>query len=114
MFNLIKKDRYFIFTFISLFCAIGWFLNFSLWHIPVFYFLFSIFYFLINSIWLGQILGRAIDLERELQFIFGLFLMLFLIGFGLAIPTFADLFVDCIDTFNCNYFFFKSPNSPVL
>ncbi len=88
MFNLIKKDRYFIFTFVSLFCVIGWFLNFSFWHIPVLYFLFSIFYFLINSIWLGQILGRAIDLERELQFIFGLFLMLFLIGFGLAIPIF--------------------------
>jgi len=88
MFNLIKKDQYFIFTATSLLCALGWWFNFSLWRVAALYVVFTLIYLLINSSWLGQILGRAIDLEQELQFVFGLFLMLFLIGFGLAIPIF--------------------------
>ena len=88
MIKIIKQNKYFIFTFISILCAIGWFLNFQIWHISWLYFLFSIFYFLINSIWLGKILAKLLNLERGLRFFFGLFCLLFLIAFGLAVPIF--------------------------
>ena len=88
MFNLIKRDRYLAFTVISILCVLGWWFNFSLWHIAALYVILTVVYLLINSSWLGQVLGRAVDLEQELQFIFGLFLMLFLVGFGLAVPIF--------------------------
>lgn len=88
MIKIIKQNKYFIFTFISIICVIGWFLNFNIWHIFWPYFLFSIFYFFINSIWLGKILAKLLNLEKELQFFFGLFLLLFLVAFGMAVPIF--------------------------
>lgn len=84
----IKKNKYFVFTIVSILCVVGWFLNFRIWHITGLYPLFFIFYFLVNSIWLGKILAKLLNLEKELRLLFGLFLLLFLIAFGMAVPIF--------------------------
>lgn len=84
----IKENKNFIFTGISLMIVIFWFLNFQFWHILIFYLLLSTFYFLFNSIWLGRILAKLLNLEKELQIFFGFFVLLFLIAFGMAVPIF--------------------------
>ncbi len=68
--------------------SLSWWLNFSQGRIIWLSILLSGFYLIINAIWLGQILNKIIGLEKELELIFGLFLILFLVGFGLAIPIF--------------------------
>ena len=90
LFLKIREDKNFVFTLVAILCVVGWFLfvihgNFSrLWQI-CFGLIFSIFYFLINSVWLGKVLARF-GFEKEFQFIFGLFLLFFLIAFGMAVP----------------------------
>ncbi|MGB9609186.1 MAG: hypothetical protein ACP5IX_01590 [Patescibacteria group bacterium] len=88
IFKVVRQNKCFIFTFISLICAISWFLNFQKWQLPIIYYLSFIIYAFINSILLGKILAKLLNLEKELQFFFGLFLLLFLLAFGMAMPIF--------------------------
>ncbi|MBL7141702.1 hypothetical protein ISS21_01235 [Patescibacteria group bacterium] len=84
----IKQDKYFIFTGFSLLAVIFWYLNFKFWHNGLVYGLCLIIYGSLNSLWLGRILSRH-GFEKELQFILGIFSLIFLIGFGMAIPIVA-------------------------
>ncbi|MFA5050851.1 MAG: hypothetical protein WC499_01925 [Patescibacteria group bacterium] len=90
LFLKIREDKNFVFTLTAILCVVGWFLlvihgNFSRSLQISLGLIFSIFYFLINSVWLAKILAR-LGFEKEFQFIFGLFLLLFLIAFGMAVP----------------------------
>jgi len=83
--NKIKQNKYYIFTLISLLSVVFWYLNFKFWSSAIIYFTCFIVFFFINSLWLAKILNRR-GFEKELQFILGVFCLLFLIGFGMAIP----------------------------
>ena len=96
--NKIKQDKYYIFTLVSLLAVIFWYLNFSAKGAVSAFgvgsasggrfwlnLLFLIIYGFLNSLWLGKILSRH-GFEREFQFVLGLFLLVFLIGFGMAVP----------------------------
>ncbi len=83
--NKIKQDRHFIFTVISLLAVAVWYFNFTYWQNYIIYGLALIIYGTINSAGLGKILTRY-GFEKEIQFIFGVFLLIFLIAFGMAIP----------------------------
>ena len=83
--NKIKQDKYYIFTLVSLLAVIFWYLNFKWWSSSFIYFICFITFFFINSLWLGKLLNRR-GFEKELQFICGVFCLLFLIGFGMAVP----------------------------
>ncbi|MCD6471354.1 hypothetical protein J7K86_02400 [bacterium] len=86
MIAVIKKNKYFIFTIASVLIVLFWYFNFQFWHFAVLNFLFFIFYFLFNSVWLGNLLTKFINLERGLKTIFGFFGFLFLIAFTMAVP----------------------------
>ncbi len=83
--NKIGKNKYFVFTLLSILCVAGWFFNFKVWHINWLNFLFLFFYGWFNSAWLGRLLGRW-GFEKELRFILAVFFLLYLIAFGMAIP----------------------------
>jgi len=86
---LIKKteqNQYFIFTILSCLIVIFWYLNFSFWHLIIVNFLFLIIYFFINAVSLGKILAKILNLEKEFKIAFGLLMLIFLIGFLMAIP----------------------------
>ncbi|MDA2921936.1 hypothetical protein MYX07_01580 [Patescibacteria group bacterium AH-259-L07] len=83
--STIKKDQYFIITAISILAVFLWYINFTYWHNYFVYGVALIVYGTINSVWIGSILARY-DIEKQLQFIFGLFLLIFLIAFGMALP----------------------------
>lgn len=85
----IKQNNRFVFTFISVLTAIFWYLNFSFWgNLFLLNLLFFSVYFFLNSLWLGKILGHY-GFEREIEFIFGVFCLFYLISFGLAVPIVA-------------------------
>ena len=86
--NKIKQNKYYIFTLVSLSAVVFWYLNFNFWSSTFIYFVCFITFFFINSLWLAKILNRR-GFEKELQFICGVFCLLFLIGFGMAIPIVA-------------------------
>jgi len=88
MFQKIEEDRKFTFTGLAILSLTFLFLNSKFWHNLVVNLLFVICYLLFVSIWLGKILGRILNLEKDLKFLFGLFLALYLIAFGLAVPIF--------------------------
>ncbi len=90
--RVVKQNNYFVFTFIGVAAVIFWYLNFSAGGRAAFggwfyflNFLFFLVYLLFNSLWLGKILARF-GFEKELQFVFGVFLLIFLIAFGMAVP----------------------------
>ncbi|MDD5626224.1 MAG: hypothetical protein PHG83_03595, partial [Patescibacteria group bacterium] len=90
LFLKIREDKNFVFTLTAILCVVGWFLLvvhgiFSRSLQISLGLIFSIFYFLINSVWLAKILAR-LGFEKDFQFVFGLFLLLFLIAFGIAVP----------------------------
>lgn len=85
MHNIIKKNNYFVFTVISILAVFLWYINFIYWHNYFLYGLFLVVYGIVNSLWLGSILARY-GIEKQLQFIFGIFSLIFLIAFGMAIP----------------------------
>lgn len=85
IYNLIKDNKYFSFTAVSISAVFLWYINFSHWQSFYIYLLLLIIYFGINATLLGMILSRY-DIEKQSQFIFGLFLLIFLIAFGMAIP----------------------------
>ena len=81
----INKDKYLIFSITSLLSVIIWYFNFEFWQNQILYFFIFFIYVVINSSCLGKILGYF-GFEEELQFIFGIFALLYLIAFGMAIP----------------------------
>lgn len=81
----IKNNKYFFFTELSCLSVILWYLNFQFSQNIFLYILFFIFYFFLNSYWLGLILKKN-GFEKEFQFILGFFCLLFLIAFLTAIP----------------------------
>jgi len=86
LFDKIKKNPYGIFTFLSCLLVIFWYFNFVYWQLIILNFIFLGVYFLINAFWWGRLLAKLLDLEREFVFIFGLFFLVFLIAFFMAIP----------------------------
>ncbi|MDD2646911.1 MAG: hypothetical protein PHN36_02985 [Patescibacteria group bacterium] len=72
----------------TIICALGWWFNFIGFRIQIFSIIFSAVYLILNAILLGRILVKIINLDRELEFIFGVCVLIFLIGFGLAFPIF--------------------------
>ncbi len=83
--NKIKQDKNYIFTLISLLSVIFWYLNFKFWSSGFIYLICFIVFFFINSLWLAKLLNRR-GFEKELQIVLGVFCLLFLIGFGMAMP----------------------------
>lgn len=84
----IKENKYSVFTLVSVLAIVFWYLNFRSWSHNLIYLLCFVVYFSLNSVWLGKILNRR-GFEKELQFIFGFFCLLYLIAFGLAVPIVA-------------------------
>ena len=90
--NKIKQDKNYIFTSVSLLSVVLWYLNFSArggsalgGKFSFFSFICFIIFFFINSLWLAKLLNRR-GFEKELQIVLGVFCLLFLIGFGMAMP----------------------------
>ena len=82
----IKNNKHFFFTALSCLSVIIWYLNFQFSQNIFLYILCFIFYFFLNSHWLGLILKKN-GFEKEFQFILGFFSLLFLIAFLTAIPV---------------------------
>ncbi len=89
----IEENKKFVFTLISVLTVIFWYLNFPAvrqesalggWLYFLNFICFLVYFFL-NSFWLGKILS-CFGFEKEIRFIFGLFLLIFLIAFGMAGP----------------------------
>jgi len=111
----IEKNKHFIFTTVSLAIVLFWYLNFCFFHFTILNFLFFIFYFLFNSIWLGNLLEKFVKLEKELKILFGFFVFLILLALLMAIPIvifkissfylFLLLFILTlfISSLNCRY-----------
>lgn len=78
-------SKYFFFTILSCLSVIVWYLNFQFTQNTFLYILCFVFYFFLNSYWLGLILKKN-GFEKEFQFILGFFCLLFLIAFLTAIP----------------------------
>ncbi len=81
----IKNNKHFFFTALSCLSVIIWYLNFQFSQNIFLYIFCFIFYFFLNSHWLGLILKKN-GFEKEFQFILGFFCLLFLIAFLTAIP----------------------------
>ena len=71
---------------LSCLIVVFWYFNFSSWKILPLNFLFLALYFFLNGKVLGKILTRILNLEKEFGFIFGLFLLLYLIGLLMSLP----------------------------
>ena len=78
-------SKHFFFTVLSCLSVIIWYLNFQFSQNIFLYILCFVFYFFLNSLWLGLILKKN-GFEKEFQFILGFFCLLFLIAFLTAIP----------------------------
>lgn len=86
VFQKIGEDKKFVFTSLAIFFLIILFFNLSFFFNQIIGLIFSLFYLFIISLWLGRILNKILNLEKEFKFLFGLFLSFYLIAFGLAVP----------------------------
>ncbi|MCX7779100.1 MAG: hypothetical protein N2259_02555 [Patescibacteria group bacterium] len=87
MWPSIGENKKFLLTGLSILFLIILFFNISFWQSILIGLLFSISYFLVSGLWLGKILGKILNLDTEWRFLFGLFLLLYLIAFSLALPA---------------------------
>lgn len=94
MFRIIQQDKKYVWTIISALIVIGLAFNLFLWQIRFLGWSFFIIYFVINGLWLGQILKKILFLKEDVEtyflkhkiikvfsFLFGVFLLLYSIGF---------------------------------
>ncbi len=73
----VRKKVFFLLSIFSLWILVS---NFEFWHFRIIGILFFIIYAIVNSIYLGKFLRQFLNLEKETNFIFGLFFLIFLIS----------------------------------
>jgi hypothetical protein len=94
MFYSIQQDKRYIWTIISTLIVIGLAFNLFLWQIRFLGLIFLIVFFVINGLWLGQILKKILFAKEDayfcvlqyrrieiFSFLFGILLLIYLIGF---------------------------------
>ncbi|MEK9129939.1 MAG: hypothetical protein AAB526_00860 [Patescibacteria group bacterium] len=94
MLYFVQQDKKYIWTIISTLIVIGIAINLFVWQNGLLGLFFLIIYFVINGIWLGQILKRILFVKERAQsfflkyknaeifsFLFGIFLLFYLISF---------------------------------
>jgi len=96
MFHIIQQDKRYIWTIISILVVIGLAFNLFLWQIRFLGLFFVVVFFIINGLWLGQILKKILFTKEYIyflqhkrieifSFLFGIFLLIYLISFFGAI-----------------------------
>jgi len=86
IFQKVGKNKKIIFTGLAIFCLIFLFLNNFFWHSFFVGSLFSFFWFLVAGFHLGNFFGHFFTGGKWFKFLVGLFLALYLMTFGLAVP----------------------------
>ncbi|MBI4653362.1 hypothetical protein HY750_03870 [Candidatus Kuenenbacteria bacterium] len=94
MFYFIQQDKKYVWTIISTLIVIGLAFNLFLWQIRFLGLVFLVAYFIINGLWLGQIIKKILFAKEDaysyfsqhkkieiFSFLFGILLLIYLIGF---------------------------------